>query len=78
MENKKDSSQKYMVIEHMEEYLYEWCKDEYIQVMKYLKNSKMFTPVLSNFKQIQHFDNGNEEDKIDNEKNLNEFSERNN
>ena len=30
MEIKKDSSQKYMLIEHMEEYLYEWCKDEYI------------------------------------------------
>ena len=46
--------------------------------MKYLKNSKKFTPILSNYKQIEHFDNGNQEDKIDNEKHLKEFSENNN
>ena len=70
-----------MLIEHMEEYLYEWCKDEYIQVLKYLKNSKEFTPILSNFNQISQFEtfkSKSKDDIEDNKKNLKELIDKNN
>lgn len=75
MESKQ---QKYMLIEHMEEYLYEWCKDEYLQVLSYLKNSKQFTPILSNYKSIAQFAPKSQEDKQDNEKHLSTLMAKNN
>lgn len=36
------------VIEHMEEYLYDWCLHEYLQMKKYLLTSG-FTLQITNF-----------------------------
>jgi len=40
-----------MVIEHMEEFLYDWSKQEYLQVLKYTANSA-FKTILSNYQAI--------------------------
>jgi hypothetical protein len=59
----------------MEDFLYDWSKQEYLQILKYTANSS-FKTVLSNYRIITAF-RGEKEDEEDNLNNQHHLSQEN-
>ena len=62
--------EKYFLVEHMEEFLYDWCKAEYLQMLKYVQNTN-FRIIFSNFD--SNFDFVDDKNGQNNKENLKEF-----
>lgn len=56
METERMLSKKYYIVEHLEEFMYEWSRCEYIQMMKYLRKSSS-SLIISNSNIFKNYNN---------------------